>query len=214
VHNSVSTDPIERVEIERVLRDLGIPTGAPVVCGVGRLGRVKGLDLLIAAFTEVLGAFPDARLLIVGEGTEKATLASSAVEAGIAESVVLAGHSDRVRTILASVDVYVLSSRYEGMANTLLEAMSVGAPIVATDVSGTREAVRDGVDALVVPPDDSRAIRDAVLRLLRNRELAGALGQSALARAESLFSPERMADGVEGILYAGRPGQIGNQGGT
>lgn len=202
VYTGVSTDPVAARESERALRDLGISSGAPIVCGIGRLGRVKGFDLLIDAFAEVLGVFPDARLLIVGEGKERSTLEAAA--AGLGDSALLAGHSDRVREILAGVDVYVLSSRYEGMANTLLEAMSVGAPIVATDVSGTREAVRDGIDGLVVPPEDPGALRDAVLKLLRDREFARALGRSALDRARDLFSRERMADSLEEAFTATR----------
>jgi glycosyltransferase involved in cell wall biosynthesis len=119
-------------------------------------------------------------------------------------SFLLPGHSDHVREILAGVDAYVLSSRYEGMANTLLEAMSVGAPIVATDVSGAREVVRDGVDGLVVPPEDPSALRDAILMVLRERALAERLGASARARARERFSGERMADGLEEAFAAGR----------
>jgi glycosyltransferase involved in cell wall biosynthesis len=205
VYTGVSIEPLDAGEGERAMRSLGIPVGVPVICGVGRLGRVKGFDLLIEAFGGILTAFPDARLLILGEGHERGALEGAA--AGLGESVVFAGHCDRVRQILAGVDVYVLSSRYEGMANTLLEAMSVGAPIVATDVSGTREAVRDGIDALVVPPEDPGALRVAIERLLRDRDLARALGRSALDRARDRFSRERMIDGLEGALTAGREGR-------
>jgi len=207
VYTGVSADPVDADEGERAIRDLGIPAGAPLVCGVGRLGRVKGFDLLIDAFGGVLAALPDARLLILGEGGERGALEAAA--SGLGDSVVLAGYSDRVREILAATNVYVLSSRYEGMANTLLEAMSVGAPIVATDVSGTREAVRDGVDALVVPPEDPGALRDAILRLFRDRELARALGRSARERARESFSRDRMADGLEEAFGAGVKGRTG-----
>jgi glycosyltransferase involved in cell wall biosynthesis len=202
VSTAVSTDPVKEDAGRRAIRDLGIPAGSPVVCGVGRLARVKGFDLLIDAFGGVLEAFPTARLVILGEGPQRGALEAAA--AGLGESVVLAGHSERVREVLAGVDVYALSSRYEGMANTLLEAMSVGAPIVAADVSGTREAVRDGVDALVVPPEDSAALRDAILKLLRDRGLAGSLGKSARGRARERFSRERMVEGLENAFSAGR----------
>jgi glycosyltransferase involved in cell wall biosynthesis len=105
-----------------------------------------------------------------------------------------------VREIVAASDVFALSSRNEGMANTLLEAMSVGAPIVATDVSGTSEAVRDGVDALIVPPGDPGAMAKAIERLLRDRGLAGELGASALGRAQAEFGVERMVSELEAEL--------------
>lgn len=201
VRTGVSTDPVDRAAGEGAIRDLGIPAGVPVICGVGRLGRVKGFDLLIDAFRGVREVLPRARLLILGEGPERGPLEAAAADLG--GSVVFAGHSGHVREIVSAVDVYVLSSRYEGMANTLLEAMSVGAPIVATDVSGTTEAVRDGADAIVVPPEDPVALRRAIERLLGDRGLAEALGRSALERARERFSRERMVDGLEEALAWG-----------
>jgi len=161
---------------------------------------MTGFDALIRAFAEVRSQVPGARLVIVGEGGRRKDLEEEARRAGVAEAVVFAGFRDDVRDLLGAADVFALSSFNEGMANTLLEAMSVGAPIVATDVSGTREAVRDREDGLVVPPGDERALARAIEELLRDPALARRLGGSALARARSLFTYERMAEDLEGLL--------------
>ena len=199
--NCVSLEPAREEQGRRALVELGIPGDCPVVCGAGRLTRQKGFDVLIRSFGGVLEEFDSARLLILGEGGQRRALEDMACDAGVADSVVFAGHVSDTRPILSAVDVYVLSSRNEGMANTLLEAMSVGAPIVATDVSGTGEAVTDTVEALIVPPEHTEELARAVVRLLREPELARSLGAAALSRARSQFGEERMLDELEGMLF-------------
>ncbi|MCK4681389.1 glycosyltransferase, partial [bacterium] len=185
------------------LESLGIAPGTPVVAGVGRLTNQKGFDGLIRAMALVREEMPGTRLVLVGEGSQRRSLEELARSEGLTDTVVFAGYRTDVREILSAVDVYALSSTNEGMANTLLEAMSVGAPIVATDVSGSREAVRDGVDGLVVPPSDPTALADGILTLLRDRELSARLGASARQRAVERFGRDRMASELEQLLRSG-----------
>ena len=201
--NGVSIEPIREGAGREILDSLGIPPGCPVVCGAGRLTRQKGFDVLIRAFSGVLASHPDAVLLILGEGGRRDSLRETAEAAGVGGRVIFAGHRDDVRTILSAVDVYALASRNEGMANTLLEAMSVGAPIVATDVSGTLEAVRHDREALVVPPDRVRELSEAIVTLLGDREKAGRLGSAAIERAREKFGYDRMAAELERIIVRG-----------
>ena len=207
--NGVSVEPVPAGAGREALDSLGIPSARSVVCGAGRLARQKGFDVLIRAFPGILGSAPDAVLLILGEGGQRESLRETAKNAGVAGRVVFAGHRDDVRTILSAVDVYVLASRNEGMANTLLEAMSVGAPIVATDVSGTLEAVRDDREALVVPPERPDALADAVTALLADQIRARRLGDAARVRARDRFSYGRMAEELEDIIVEGLGGRGG-----
>lgn len=197
--NGVETSAASADAGRAALSDLGVAPEAPVVMAAGRLNRQKGFDVLIDAMAAVGREVPAARLVILGGGRRRGSLEEHASRAGVG-GVVFAGHRGDVRDMLAAADVYALSSRNEGMANTLLEAMSVGAPIVATDVSGTREAVRDGIDALVVPPDDPDALAVAVLGVLRERELAARLGASAIKRARKLFGVGRMVTELEFMI--------------
>ena len=207
--NGVRSEPPVIERGESFIRSAGVPTGAPIVAAAGRLTSQKGFDILIEAFATVADARPSAVLLILGEGGQRATLEREVRSRGLAERVLIPGHTDHVRDVLAVSDVYALSSRNEGMANTLLEAMSVGAPIAATDVSGTREAIRPGVDGLVVPPDDPAALASAILKLLEDRSLASRLGASARSRAIEQFPRERMITELESLIrdrLAGRAG--------
>jgi len=201
--NCVSLEPVSEREGRTALSELGISPDAPVVCGAGRLTRQKGFDILIRAFAIVREECSSARLLILGGGGQRRALEAVAGELGLEDAVVFAGMRRDVRQIVALADVYALSSRNEGMANTLLEAMSVGAPIVATDVSGTREAVENGAQALIVPPEDTDALARAILSLIRDRDLAASLGRAALERAGAVFRKDRMTGELEAMLLDG-----------
>jgi len=200
IENGVPTDPVGPGAARQALRGVGVPEGSRVVLGAGRLAKQKGFDVLVDAFRAVRTAVPDAHLVIAGGGHDMEKLRARAVRLGLGEVVHLPGHVDAVRRLMAGSDVYALSSRNEGMANTLLEAMSVGCAIAATDVSGTAEAVRDGREALVVPPEDPAALAEAVTTLLRDPALAERLGAAARERAEERFGVDRMLDELEGVL--------------
>ena len=201
--NGVATGEINPRLGQEFLDRTGVPDGAPIVCGAGRLTRTKGFDILIEAFAIVRRDVPDARLVLLGEGGQREALDEHARRSGVEDAVIFAGHCDDVRAVLSRVHAYALSSRNEGMANTLLEAMSVGAPIVATDVSGTREAVKHEEHALVVRPEDPESLASSIARLLKDRELAERLGRRARERAVEVFGLERMAGELEEILRLG-----------
>lgn len=203
LHNGVSSWPASPDAGHAVLRALGVPDGARVICGAGRLTHQKGFDHLIDAFVVVAAAREDVHLVITGEGGKREELEARANVSGVGDRIHLVGHRGDVRDIIAVSDAYVLSSVNEGMANTLLEAMSVGASIVATDVSGTAEAVTDGVDALIVPPADVGALARALARLLEDPDVARRLGVAAMARATKDFSMDRMITELESILRDG-----------
>ena len=108
------------------------------------------------------------------------------------------GVRDDVPALITRADVFVFPSLWEGQGNALLEAMAVGAPIVATDIPSTRETLTDGVDALLVPPADPPALAAAMARLLGDRELAGRLGAAAAERADA-FDIERTTRDLEAV---------------
>ncbi|MBD3368444.1 MAG: glycosyltransferase [Candidatus Eisenbacteria bacterium] len=203
IENGVPTDAVEPDRARDAVRRVGVPEEARIVLGAGRLSKQKGFDVLIDAFAQVRDRVPGVHLVLAGGGRDLRKLTERAAGLGIGDAVHLPGHVDDVRALMAASDVYVLSSRNEGMANTLLEAMSVGAPIVATDVSGTAEAVRPGREALVVPPEDVEALATAIERVLSDDELAERLGGAARERARSRFGVERMLDDVEELLVGG-----------
>jgi glycosyltransferase involved in cell wall biosynthesis len=140
--------------------------GAPVVLGVGRLTRQKDFQNLLRAFAIVRQQRP-ARLLILGEGEERPALEALIAELGLGSDVALPGFVPGAHSCMARAGVFVLSSAWEGLPTVLIEALAMGAPVVATDCpSGPREILRGGELGLLVPPGDSKALAEGILAAL------------------------------------------------
>jgi len=166
---------------------LGLTSATPVAITVGRLDRLKGVDLQVAAWPEVRRAVPSAILLIAGEGPERTALELEAAPLG--DAVRFLGFRDDVERLLWAADVAVLSSRQEALSLAAVEAMATGLPVVATEVGGSPEVVRNGVTGLIVPPEDSGALARALIALLRDPPLRARLAQSADQSAAELDLP-------------------------
>lgn len=164
---------------------LGLDPAAFVVVGLGRFVPVKGFDLLVAALPRVRAEVPGARLVLVGDGPERATLEAMAATLGVAGSVRLAGTVTDVAAYLAAADVVAAPSRNEGMGRALVEAMALGVPVVGAAVGGIPAVIEDGESGRLVPPDDPRALADALIEIGRDARLRATLGEAARARAEA-----------------------------
>lgn len=188
--NSIDPDAYRRSPEarERVRRMLGLDDGHVAIGAVGRLEQVKRFDLLLAAAAPVLQRRPGARLLLVGDGSLRAALASQAETLGIADRVLLLGHRDDAAVLYQAFDLFVQSSESEGTPNAVLEAMAMEAPIVATDVGGTRELAFPGEHAIVVPRHDVGALSAAMEDVLANPDAARQRAVQARARVESALS--------------------------
>lgn len=157
---------------------LGLAAG-PLLVAVGRLDPQKDLGSLLAALPEILPAAPAARLLILGEGPERAALEAAARGAGLGERVLFRGLVPDVVPYLQAADVFVLPSRAEGMPNALLEAMAAGLPCVSSRVGGALDLITPGRNGLLVEPGDPAALGAAVRWLLERPAEAAALGRAA-----------------------------------
>jgi GalNAc-alpha-(1->4)-GalNAc-alpha-(1->3)-diNAcBac-PP-undecaprenol alpha-1,4-N-acetyl-D-galactosaminyltransferase len=127
----------------------------------------KGFDLLLTSFRAVRDQGVAATLTVLGEGAERAALEAQARALGLAEAVRFVGFQEHPYPYFGYADLFVLSSRYEGMPNTLLEALACGCPVVAFDCPhGVREIVQPDVNGVLVPPEDVPALATALARLL------------------------------------------------
>jgi glycosyltransferase involved in cell wall biosynthesis len=192
-HNSITpAAPAEAAEVEALRRRLGLGGDERIILSVGRLSREKGHADLVEALGELRRLDPglDFKLVVVGEGPERARVESAAAAAGVADRVVFAGHASDVRPFYGLADALALPSHSEGSPLVLLEAMAAGVPVVATRVGGVPEMVSDGESALLVGPRDARALAAALGRVLGDEALARALAANASARAAGHFSPE------------------------
>jgi glycosyltransferase involved in cell wall biosynthesis len=170
-----------------------LPGSARVLLGLGRLVPQKGYDVALRAFASVRERHPEAVLVIVGEGPERAQLERLRQELHLGDSVRLPGRAGDVAAWLNRAELLVHPARWEGFGLVLLEAMLASLSIVATAVSAIPEIVVDGVTGRLVPADDAGALAAALGQILDDPALARKLGEAGLARARSDFSVERMA---------------------
>jgi glycosyltransferase involved in cell wall biosynthesis len=164
---------------ETIRKELGVDRGAPVVGVVGRLETQKGHVYLLDAWPDVVRRHPDARLLVVGEGSLHEALVRQSRSRGVADSVIFTGFRSDVPRILDAIDVLALPSLHEGMPLTVIEAAAAGRPVVATAVDGTPEVVREGETGYLVPPADPASLARALLAMLGDPEAATRMGREA-----------------------------------
>jgi glycosyltransferase involved in cell wall biosynthesis len=177
------------------LRPLPEPAAPMTMAYVGRLLDDKGLRPLVSAHALLAAQGTTIRLLIVGEvdPANPASIPSQEIDSWRRQaSIEVLGHVSDIRTIWAKAHIAVLPSRREGLPLSLLEAAACGRPIVATDVPGCREIARAGVNALLVPVDDAKALADAVVRLVQDQDLRMRFGAAGRAMVEREFSTARI----------------------
>jgi glycosyltransferase involved in cell wall biosynthesis len=183
--------------------EYGMEPGSQIVGVVARLEPEKGHPTLLEAWPGVLRACPDVYLLIVGEGSRRDALEAQARELRIAHRVVFTGRRDDVPAVTAALDVAVLPSYREAQGLTILEAMALSRPVVASNVGGIPEMIEDGVSGILVPPHDAAALTGAIVRLLRDHPYADMLGRAGHDLVHDRFCIELMVDAVATIYDEG-----------
>ena len=192
-------DPAERL---RALDGLDIPAGARLVGTMARLVWEKGLSHLLEAWREVQQAEAGAILLLAGDGPERAALEAQADSLSLHGSVRFLGMREDVAALLGSLDVFVMPSVSEGLPLALLEAMSAGLPVVATNVGGMPDALAAGAAGIIVRAADPQALSAAILRLLRDPVAASQLGEAGAARFRARYTAEAMAHAYQSLYLA------------
>jgi glycosyltransferase involved in cell wall biosynthesis len=173
---------------------------SPVVGTVARLHRQKGIVYLLEAAQEIHRQRPEAKIVVVGGGPLENTLRRKAGRSGLGRNLLLLGERADARELLFLFDIFVLPSLWEGLPLALIEAATLGKPIVATDIDGVREIVSEGETGLLVPPKNPDRLAAAILRLLNDPELSARLGQNARSAIPARFSLSRMVEEI-GQLY-------------
>lgn len=187
------------------------PADTKVVTAVGRLVPQKGFDLLLQAFARIADSYPAWNMVIWGEGPERDALERDIARLGIEGRARLSGVSLMPGSWVNGADLFVMSSRYEGWGNVLLEALAAGIPAVSFDCPwGPGQMIEDGVNGLLAAPEDVPALADKLARLMRDPDLRVRLGAEARRSAEH-YAPARIVAAWEGLVEAalaqGKTGQ-------
>lgn len=210
---SFSVPPVEQVDALR--ERLGIAPADPVIGAVTRFHRAKGIVHLVEAFAEVRARVPRAWLLLVGQGPEEGALRNRATELEVDDRVIFAGFQREVEAHASLFSVSAVPSLEEGFGLVALESLRLGVPVVASDVGGLPEIVKDGVCGLLVPPGDSRSLARALTRILEDHELRARLA-GATEEAVAPFMLDRYVERLTqiyeelgGFRQRGRSGGAG-----
>ncbi len=181
-----------------------IPNSGPLIVGCGRLHRQKGFDLLIEAFADLDDA--KARLVILGEGSEREALEALARSRGVADRVLMPGFESHPEKWFAQATLFVLPSRWEGFGHVLVEALAAGVPVVsAWAPHGPADILNDGETGLMVPTGNAAALGAAIDRLLIDEGLRGRLAEAGRKTAERFSLPViagRYGDLIEGVAQS------------
>lgn len=179
IHNPIVTPALLDRSREPVNHPWYNKEDLPIVLGVGRLSKQKAFHILIEAFARLEKKI-ECRLVILGEGPERAHLENLINELGLDELVDMPGFVDNPYSWMARASVFALSSIYEGFGNVLVEALAVGTPVVSSDCpSGPAEILDGGRYGHLVPPGDPHALADAILQTLRNPPDPGQCSEAA-----------------------------------
>lgn len=203
IPNGVDTQRFRPTEESRRLarHELGISEDTLLFTALGRLEPAKGYSVLLKSFTEVVAAVPNARLVIAGEGSERHALEMQIDLLGLRSTVTLLGHVDEPGRVLTASDCHVLPSLWEGMSNSMLEAMSCGVLCVASDVGGVRDVITDGETGYVVPPGRHQDLATALVDIATTPALRRiSMGARARQRILDAFSMKSLVDANDCML--------------
>jgi glycosyltransferase involved in cell wall biosynthesis len=206
IHNGLDVQATDRAadadEIAALRAEL-VPDGGQLIGAAGRLEPEKGFDRLIEAMPRVLAELPNARLVILGEGSRRVDLQGKIDQLGVAGRVRLMGARTDLIAMMHAFDLFVLSSRAEPFGLVLLEAMAARRAVLATCVGGVPEVVVPGETGDLVAPEDSLALAEGILALLADTERAHWYGENGRRRVEENFPIERMLTATEQLYRRG-----------
>jgi glycosyltransferase involved in cell wall biosynthesis len=204
IYNGVDLERYDHQDPCCTLRDeYGMEPGSQIVGVVARLEPEKGHQTLIEAWPDVLRKVPGAYLLIVGEGSRRDFLEQLAAAHKVAHRVVFTGRRDDIPAVTAALDVAVLPSWREAQGLSVLEAMALSRPVVASDVGGIPEMVEDGVTGLLVEHDNPVALAAAIVRLLTDHAFADTIARAGHDLVHDRFCIELMVKAIEEIYDEG-----------
>jgi glycosyltransferase involved in cell wall biosynthesis len=199
IRSAISLERFDPASIDGVAvrRELGLPLNAPVLGNVGRFSTQKNPLDWVRVAARVATDLPDCRFLLVGDGPLRADVEALIATEGLADRFVLTGLRRDVPRMVAAMDVFLLTSLWEGLPRVIPQAMSMRVPVVANRADGTVEAITHGETGFLVEPGDLDALAQHCLKLLRNPERRCAMGERGRAFATHEFDVQEMVARID-----------------
>jgi len=200
IHNGTDLNKVNgKTNVRKVRNSLGAGENSPIVTYVGTLRDEKKPDVLVKSFSIVAKQLPNAILWLIGDGPLKKDLVNLATNQGISKQVKFLGFRNDVYDLIKASDLIALSSRSEGISQTIMEAMACSKPVVATKVGGNSELVRNGKTGILVHSNSPEALAEAIAKLLKNNKLANKMGKEGRKRVEKYFNLDRTVSEYEKV---------------
>ncbi|MGM0532847.1 MAG: glycosyltransferase family 4 protein, partial [Bacteroidota bacterium] len=171
-----------------------------IILSTGRLAKQKGFSYLIDAAAGIIEEHPNVYFFLAGKGKQENELREKIVRKGMKKRFILLGFVEDIHSLLKGADIFVFSSLFEGMPNSLLEAMAHGLPVVSTNVNGVSELIENGKNGYVVPPRDASILQDALERLVKYPEQREAIGENAQKCVSEKFSIDHMVNKLDSFV--------------
>lgn len=201
LYNGVDTEKFTstKIESDRLRKELNIEKDDYVVGFVGRINPVKDIQTLLDAAPIVKKHIRKLKFVIVGEGDDRSRLQNYVSRNGMVNNVIFAGQRDDIADCLNIMDLYVQPSLYEGMSNTIVEAMATGRTVLATNVGGTPELIKHEVDGILFTPGNPEELAEYIKYLYDNPEKAYSLANNAYRKVIKQFSIPTMVKNYENL---------------
>lgn len=194
ISNGIVPVNVEGMDRGEIRKQMGVGTDDILLLSVGRLVYQKAHEYLISAMPDVLKQVSNVKVAICGDGVLRQNLEMQIQSLRLEEQIKLLGMQSDVTKYLVAADVFVLPSRWEGLPIALLEAMSVGLPVIATRVEGVDEVVEEGVHGILVKPESAEELVKAILQLSRDTAQRQRMGKAARLRVLNSFTVDRMCE--------------------
>jgi glycosyltransferase involved in cell wall biosynthesis len=202
IYNGIRIGPVPGPLERTVAREwLGLGPSEFVIGTVGRLDAVKDIPTLVHAFARAADGIRAARLVVIGDGPDRPAIERAAEATGVRAAVHLTGYRDDVRAVLPALDVYANASITEGVSLTILEAMAAKIPVIATNVGGTPEVVKDGETGALVAPRDAGGLSHALRFLYATPATRVQWGNAGRERVERMFQLREMVDAYTSLYH-------------
>ena len=198
IHSGIRADKFfsEPVDINNKRNQLGIPQNSLLIGTAGRLVPIKGHKYLMQAMSQINKKL-NVILLVIGDGYLRENLEQQAKQSGISNRIKFLGFRNDIAEILSILDIFILPSINEGMGRTLVEAMFLSKPIIATNVGGIPDLVKNDKSGILVPPKDPTAIANAIQQLLENKTLAKEMGKTGREIVKNEFTEKTMVEKID-----------------